>query len=51
MPPRKNQIFLHQQNILIVTNYGEFKNPTALRMEFRKHFKLSPRQLPHSYKA
>ena len=49
MPPRKNQIFSHQQNIWIVTNYGEFKSPTALRREFRKHFKLSLRQLPHSY--
>ena len=49
MPPRKNQTFSHQQNIWIVTNYGEFKSPTALRREFRKYFKLSPRQLPHSY--
>ena len=43
------QIFLHQQNIYIVTNYREFKSPTALRKEFRKHFKLSPRQLPQNY--
>ena len=50
MPPRKkNQTFSHQQNIWISTNYGEFISPTALRKEFRKHFNLSPRQLPHSY--
>ena len=49
MPPRKNQIFSHQQNVWIVTNYGEFKSPTALRREFQKHFKLSPRLLHHSY--
>ena len=41
IPPRKIQTFLHEQ--------GEFKSPTALRMEFREHFKLSPPQLPHSY--
>ena len=33
----------------MVTNYWEFKSPTALRKAFRRHFKLSPRQLPHSY--
>ena len=33
----------------IVTNYGEFESATALRREFRKHFKLSPSQLPRSY--
>ena len=49
MPPRKNQTFSHQQNIWFVTNYGEFKSPTALKREFCKHFKLSPRQLPYSY--
>ena len=49
MPRRKNLSFLHQQNIWIVTNYREFKSPTALRREFRKDLKLSPRQLPHSY--
>ena len=49
MPPRKNHTFSHQQNIWIVTYYGKFKSPTALRKEFCKHFKLSPRQLPHSY--
>ena len=50
MPPRKNQTFSpHQQNIWIVTNYGKFKSLTALRKEFRKHFKLSKRHLPHSY--
>ena len=49
MPPRNYQIFSHTENIWIVTNYGEFKSPTALRTEFRKNFKLSPRQLPHSY--
>ena len=37
MPPRKNQTFSHQQNIWIVTNCGEFKSSTALRMEFRNH--------------
>ena len=26
MTPRKNQTFSHQQNIWIVTNYGEFKS-------------------------
>ena len=31
MPPRRNQIFSHQQNIWIVTDYGEFKSATALR--------------------
>ena len=41
MPPRKNQTFSHQQNNWIVTDYVELKNPTALRREFRKHFKLS----------
>ena len=49
MPPRKNLTFSHQQSIWIVINYGEFKSSNALRMEFWKHFKLSPRQLPHSY--
>ena len=49
MHPRKNQVFSHQQNIWILTNYGEFKSSTALRREFRMHFKLSARQLPHSY--
>ena len=29
IPPRKNQTFSHQQNIWIVTNYREFKSPTA----------------------
>ena len=48
MPPRKNQTFSHQQNIRIVTKYGEFKSPIALRREFRKHFKLSPRNFPRS---
>ena len=48
IPHRRIQIFSHQQNIWIVTNYGEFKSPTDLRREFRKHFKLSPCQLPHS---
>ena len=43
MPPRKYQTFSHQQNIWIVTNYGEFK------VQLRKHFKLSPYLLPHSY--
>ena len=43
MPPIKNKTFSHQQNIWIVANCGEFKSPTALRMEFRKHNKLSPR--------
>ena len=47
--PRKNQTFSDQQNIWVVTNYGEFKSLTALRGEFGKHFKLSPRQLPRSY--
>ena len=45
MPSRKNQTFSHQQNIWIVTNYGEFKIPTAMS----KHFKLLLRQLLHSY--
>ena len=45
MPPRKNQTFWRQQNIWIVTNYREFKSPTALTSEFRKHFKVSLRLL------
>ena len=49
MPPRKNQTFTEQQNIWIISNYEEFKSPTVLRREFRKHFKLSPRRLPLSY--
>ena len=49
MPPIENQKFSHQQNIWIITNNREFKSPTALRREFRKHYKWSPRQLPHSY--
>ena len=49
MLPRTNQTFSYQQNIWIVTNYGEFKSSPALKMGFRKNFKLSPRQLPHSY--
>ena len=49
MAPRNNSTFPHQQNILIVTDYAEFKSPTDLRKKFRKNFKLSPRQLPHSY--
>ena len=49
MPPRKNKTFSHQQNICIVTNCGEFESSNALRREFGKHFKLSPRQLPQSY--
>ena len=39
---KKNQTLSHQQNIWIVTNYGEFKSLTTLRREFRKHFKSSP---------
>ena len=49
MPPRKKSDIFTPAKICIVTNCREFKNPTALRREFRKHFKLSPRQLPHSY--
>ena len=49
MPPRKNQTYSHQQNIWVVSNYGEFKSPTTLRWKFRKHFKFWLRQLPHSY--
>ena len=49
LPRKKSDIFTTKQNIWIVTNYGEFKSSTALRREFRKQFKLSPRQLPHSY--
>ena len=30
MLARKNQTFSHQQNIWIVTNFGEFKSSTAL---------------------
>ena len=47
--PWKNRTFSHQQSIWIVTNNGEFKSSTASKREFRKHFKLSPRQLPRSY--
>ena len=32
-----------------MTNYGEFRSLTVLGREFRKYFKLSARQLPHSY--
>ena len=46
---QKNQAFSHQQNIWTVTNYGKFKSSIALRREFRKYLKLSPRQLLHSY--
>ena len=48
MRPRKNQTFSHHQNIWIVTTM-ENSSPTALKREFREHFKLSPRQLPRSY--
>ena len=33
MPPRKTQTFPHQHNICIITNYREFKSPTALKRE------------------
>ena len=49
MPPTENRTFSHQQNIWIVTNYAEFKSPTALRREFCNNCKLSPRQVLYSY--
>ena len=47
MAPRKNKTFSRQQNIWIVTSYGEFKNPATLRREFRKYFSDDSRKAPY----
>ena len=44
MPPRK----IPTKYWIAIKN-GDFKCSTALRREFRNYFKLSPRQLHHSY--
>ena len=48
MPPRKKSDIFTPTKHLDCNQLWRIQSPTALRKEFRKHFKSSPRRLPHN---